>query len=365
MVKFTKLLIAMVTLMLCSCNEVETLSVISDSSFPKIVDGRLKFSSIDDFSSFMKGISSKNIDELEEMSQAHHFTSHLISPNAENKILRNIRLSSELEQLADAPISDAYLSSVINQEKELLIGDDIIYRAGNDFSFFYESGYQHELEAFYQNLSQGAVNQGFSTPVLYSDHLIVFRTGMGYPEPYLPGGRMQARLGQDIKSVSTNWINERREYGEVWQGNWLLYSSAGVKTEKQKIACTLFRTICWWATVDADEISVSAQANITEKFANGPSFQRTVNIPNSETTRFNTGRAIARFDWGTATLGYGWSNSTQFRLTFNNFKLKIITVNGNSGPGVNNLAPTITINSAWSTHIVREGSRIINLTLNW
>lgn len=311
---------------------------------PLIEDGRMKFNSLKDFSTFMKQTKDKSIKELKEMSKALNFNSHL---RVSTDIITNETNAAKEDSLKSI-ITDPYFSSVLNDKKEIEFGNDVIYRAGNDYCFMYQNGQGNLIEDFYKDLQSQATKIQDGKTFIYKNNLVVFNTF--FKKPKSNKSSKVAGVFQDVVDNYIDWGDgQHRMYSQIWDGNWLVYSSSGIKTEAEEYGWQwLFKH--GWNNADAQTITVSAQANLRAPSTTQPGQYVYYNVIYPTITETDCHRAIRRFDYSTLTLSYGGTGTFNFTLgsvllNLKNFSatdvagntLEIVSVVSNHSATMNNI----------------------------
>jgi len=258
---------------------------------------------MNDFSSFMKKTEKISSKELLAMGKSSSFTSYLEAMTGRDSILQKSARKSTQNDTKTIEIFDPYFSSVLNVDKELELGNDAIYRAGNDYCFLYQNGQSKLIDEFYEQQKNHPVKIKDGRTYLFKDNLIVFKTLLRQPKSKA-AARVDGDVFQKVVDGEEPWDSSHKMYAQIWDGNWLLYSSSGIKTEANEYGT------CWvffncWNSLDAQEISVDCNAKLRRYDSNLYSYTYfSLDLP--ETKEYNCNRAINRFEWGTASIG--WSS---------------------------------------------------------
>ena len=236
---------------------------------PVVEEGRLKFNSFDAFKTYVNRQKGHGTRERLPALKLIGFTSHLANYTTERlKVDTAPQAKMAVEDsLRDSPIQDDFFASLLDANKELEIGEDIIYRAGNDYCFVYNKGDYNLIDQFYQSVRSGNVSLEAGQTLTYSDKLLVYRTesdtevlpqntGQGSPN-----GRIVSLFGRKV-SNSSPFDCCTRLFGQAWATNYLIYSSSGIETNIEK------RHWLWgWsAWGNPSNCSVGMIASITVQF---------------------------------------------------------------------------------------------------
>ncbi|MBI5917705.1 MAG: hypothetical protein HY842_20230 [Bacteroidetes bacterium] len=215
----------------------------------------LQFTNIGHFTTFMTNLHEIDEEDFASVTELQGFYSH----KDFYRYLENEPEDSVCGIDEDAEIEDVYLSSVLNVEREVKIGD-VIYQLGNDFCFAY-------LDCLGKDQIQNARTQILSGQFTvqpgellgYSVKLWVFRTD----EFNLEFG--DSPVVDRASEVETNEFKDKRRIkGKMWQTNWFIYRSNGVKTKMQKKVCGI------WVKTDASRVDVSWDVTFYNTFLYHP-----------------------------------------------------------------------------------------------
>jgi len=143
----------------------------------------------------------------------------------EEEVLVTVNNSENVE------VCDPYFASVLNVEKEIEIGQNVIYRVTNRYVIAYIKGHQNEVDSIIiKQPSMGSEQSG-----QFSKHAYVFeRDSTSYSK---------IAFGRSNKwSPNASFFyfgNDYRFRCNQWQENWFFYKSNGCKTEMQRYSG-------WW-----------------------------------------------------------------------------------------------------------------------
>lgn len=187
---------------LASCNKDKEMQDITPTpppaavaALPVVVDGHLKFSSLESFHAFLKANENKTQEELMQMNRDMGFVSHLRLYNEEGlqptpTALRGSQLPANVASAtanpatsglngpvanaggtiyADEPVTtgpvigvispeipDPLLDATLDINQEVLI-NNLTVRVGNDYTFYYPAGQSALVEDFYQKVDAGEI----------------------------------------------------------------------------------------------------------------------------------------------------------------------------------------------------------------
>ncbi len=268
--------------------------------YPTIKKGRLAFANQAAFTAYMDVITKLQVEDVEQLNKEKGFISHYTASQQE----RNEQNSAQFgDDKSDSPkwvIPDVDFAATLNDEREVAVGEGIICRAGNDFSFLYKEGNSYLIENFYRDYESGSVSvpeEGLD----YADgSLYVYQTGMVSLDN---GGKAQVRdailgyskLSRGHVSFDGTW----RLFGEHWRGSWIVYASTGVMTGCQKVACILWGRVCWYEYKNATQLGM----NFNSQYTSPPS--PTI-VPWTGSVAENNVRRIDRtFQFVTGTFEFG------------------------------------------------------------
>lgn len=261
------------------------------SLYPSIKKGRLAFANQESFTAYMKALNKLKIEEVEQLSKEKGFVSHLEASQKEQKATNTtngVQLRGEEEESTKWIIPDAHFASTLNEEREVGIGEGIICKAGNDFSFMYEESRGYLVENFYRDYQSGMVSVPEEGLYYADNQLYVYPTGMISPDD--KGVQLRSVGHSKLVRKSETFDGTWRLYGEHWQGSWIVWASSGVKTECQKVACTFFNRICWYSFKNASKLGLKWNAKL---YDSNPAFLITNEGNRVES---NVSRVQERFD---------------------------------------------------------------------
>lgn len=382
-------LIASLALGLASCQdkekEMQDLRVTQRSNVeggPELVEGRLRFASLENFQAFLKANQDMTTDQLMQLDKEMGFVSHLrlgnepglepprpVAPSALHCLGPNAA-----EQPADAPelrdvtefdIADPLLAAALNEDREVQIGN-LIYRPGNDYTFFYPVGQANLVDDFYKKLDQGEVRLEDSE-IRAIGELAVANTQL-VTNP-TPGSPQNSALANRSVDQNSNWDGDHRIECQIWQGNWIVYASSGIKTHATQYA-RKYLFFHGWVDLVAQTVSATAQVTFQQVGGMGgyppyyfpPTTQTAQVLSISEN---NAAVAVKRFDWAVAQIGYtnapgGINTQVQAILS------QMVVVVTNPRPTIGGATQSIHIDRLTSTYNGRWNNRNVpTLTLTW
>ena len=264
------------------------------SNAVKIEEGRVKFGSLDEMNTLLKNTEKKSPQQLNDMI-GDSFKSHFeivgqieqISPETvkENKI-----------DLKDTPISDPYFASLLNKDREIEIGNDVIYKIGNDYCFYFHKSDTKLVEKFYEELKSNLVNVKVGElKSLYSQKLGVFGTVTKKNTGLLTDskGNKSSRVSSADDSYYFN--SGHRMRSQYYSNSYLVYSTIGVQTQMEQ-----YGTVYWfwkgWKSDNANKISVKVLDGTYVVGYDG-SFPMIVLARPDYKEGTNTCEAYVRVDW--------------------------------------------------------------------
>ena len=412
---------------LASCNKDKEMQDIAPTppasvALPVVVDGHLKFSSLESFHAFLKANENKTQEELMQLNRDMGFVSHLRLYNEEGlqptpTALRGSQPANAVSATANSAITglngpvanaggtiyadepmttgpvigvispeipDPLLDSALDINQEILI-NNLTVRVGNDYTFYYPAGQSALVDDFYQKVDTGEINLTDADMHNFGD-LVVQRNSM-ITNPInggtTVGGGSTSPGNGSITSAAIPFFGNKSVEGtknfdqthriecQIWQGNWGIYASSGIKTHGTQYA-RKWGFFHGWVDFGPDQIT--ATANVTYNLPNAsggttPTIAQALSI--SET---NKAVAVKRFDWSTAIIGYtnapgGVAQQIQSILlssmTVTVANPAYVPPSTNPRPTFNPSTLTLQINKLTSIHTGRGGSNTISLPLTW
>ena len=285
--------------------------------FPTIKKGRLYFESQEKFKNYMATIAKYSVEQIEAVNAENNFVSHAVKSQQEPKAPASASAGKE-DESAKWVIPDPYFAETLDENREIYVGgSEAICRAGNDFTFVFNDGDQYKIDNFYADYQRG----GVTIPEEGGDYdgIFVYPTNIELPE-----GKAQVRdLFQQVKKCwsffdgSQTW----RTYGEIWQGNWFVYASNGVKTECNKV--TKFWFFSYFSFKNASQLRVkwNATLQIPANTQSNPTSNPINGLNVGELVGTNTSRVINRFDFMIASI----SNKFPYIKLISGTTLKLIS----------------------------------------
>ncbi len=284
-------------------------------------------------------------------------------------------------------IPDPLLDATLDINQEVLI-NNLTVRVGNDYTFYYPAGQSALVDDFYQKVDAGEINltdadmHNFGDLVVQRNSMITNPINGGTTSPV--GGGSTSPDGGAITSGAIPFFGNKSVEGpepfdathriecQIWQGNWGIYASSGVKTHATQYARKWGFFHGW---VDLKVSTVTALANITFNLPNtisGVTTQTTAQVLAVSET--NTAVAVKRFDWGTAQVGYtnapgGIAQKIQ-TILLSNMTVTIdnpayVPPNTNPRPYYNPPTLVLAINKLTSTHTGVYNGKPVTHMLTW
>ncbi len=395
------------------------------AALPVVVDGHLKFSSLASFYAFLKANENKTQEELMQMNRDMGFVSHLRLYNEEGlqptpTALRGSQLPASAASAtansattglngpvanaggtiyADEPVTtgpvigvispeipDPLLDATLDINQEVLI-NNLTVRVGNDYTFYYPAGQSALVDDFYQKVATGEINltdadmHNFGDLVVQRNSMITNPIDGGTTSPV--GGGSTSPDGGAVTSGTIPFFNNRSIEGtinfdrthriecQIWQGNWGIYASSGIKTHATQYA-RKWGFFHGWVDFSPDEVTAAANVTFNLPNASGgltPTTQQAYFI--SETNR---AVAVKRFDWGTLVVTYtnaptGIAQQIQYillsKMTVTVTNPAYVPPGSTALPTFNPPTLTLQIDKLTSVHTGRAGSQIISVPLTW
>ncbi len=238
-------------------------------SEPEIVDGRMKFNSINDFGNYIK-----NIKELPQASSSGKktFISYHEYQHTRYIISENGRISGDSLERASPPdttyIPDSFLASVLNIKREISFGGDSIYKFGSDYTFVYLPQDTAFISQFYQDVKNKIVSIKEMELYLYKNKIRVAKTVQSIltfsdtATIQTTNGRTSGEIGANANFSKENC----RLNSQVWSTSWFFYASCGAKTFGQK---KVKKRVLWWfdevweeTNLDYSDFSFTANVDV-------------------------------------------------------------------------------------------------------
>jgi hypothetical protein len=270
------------------------------AAYPTIKKGRLAFSSRADFKTYMGLVGKYSIADIEALNQEKGFKSHFAKTHKEEENTNSANLGGDdKEESAKYDIPDPYFAETLDENREVAVGEGTICRAGNDFSFTFPDGQSYLIDAFYQDYERGSVT--VPEDGTFIGDLFVYPTAIEAPN--VGGTKVRDIFKSRVRDNQPFAGSAFRLYGEMWQGNWIVYASSGTKSE-----CNRTKTVFWityYVYTNANKLSVSPSnvrlALSVDAMCNPIS--GLFNFPVSTVSGVNTSCESKRFEWQTAILG--------------------------------------------------------------
>lgn len=235
-----------------SFNKQESLLIKNAKSYGDCISGNmLEFNSMQDFGGLTTELQKLPLGKAYKPSKLNEFTSQA-------DYLESLEDQSELGELEieeESAVYDPYLSSLINPEGEVKIGEHI-YKLGNEYCFAYTSCEgKNAIPSFYNNLNRGEVNLREGQSINFNRDLIVFKVD-----------KVVEEFTESRSSESDRYVfqNKRSVKGKLWEANWLVYKSSGAKTKMMKKKWGI------WVKTKADEITVDWDVTFYNTLLNSP-----------------------------------------------------------------------------------------------
>jgi hypothetical protein len=295
-----------------SCKEQEQLVVPESqttlsSENVRIEDGRMKFSSWEEMKKFMKE-TEKLTPKMLNTKIGDSFLSHYESESQMGQLSPEIVSDHELD-LKDSPISDPYFASLLNKNKEIEIGNDVIYKMGNDYCFYYNKADSGLVQVFYKDLQNGSINvKPGESKSFYNNKLGVFGTVTK---------KITARLSETKESNKNAKVMGAEEFyyfdgdhrmkAEYYTHSYLGYANIGVQTITEQYG-RVFLFIKGWKSENVNYLNVKLLGGVyVLKYYQ--SFPVIIPAAPSYAEASNTCEAYIRVDYFVGPIGaFDWYN---------------------------------------------------------
>lgn len=392
------------SLVSCKDQNMQGLTVAPDG--PTVVDGHLKFASLASFQSFIKANEGKTAEQLMQMNRDINFVSHLrlssepdlalprpVYPSTLHCLQTNSRMmtttgstpksnagaAATINSLgasmgyADEPLEyqpvigvvgtdiiDPLLDATLDENRELVI-NTVTYRAGNDYSFFYPVGHPELVDDFFQKIDTGEISIADADMHVYGD-LVVQKTNlMSYSDDAATTNVVPFFGNRSVEGVA-NWDGNHRIECQIWQGNWFLYASSGIKTHATQYAkkWVFFKG---WVDFNPDQVTANANVTYTIPPSLGGNGTQTSAMA-LEVSETNAAVAVKRFDYRTAIVGYTNQGAGVVQTIRALLSDMTVTVNDPRAT-VKGATLTLNIDKLTSVHTGRWGTNTITRTLTW
>ncbi len=266
------------------------------AAYPTIEKGRLHFKSQADFKTYMGLIGKYDIDAVNALNQEKGFVSHFAKTHQDEDGMNSANAKGDdREESAKWAIPDSYFAETLNENREISFADGGVCRAGNDFSFAFPNGEEGLIDKFYQDYARGGVKVADEGTVI--GELFVYPTGLEAPN--VGGTKVRNIFEKRIRDSRTFDGSSFRLYGEMWQGNWIVYASSGVTSE-----CNRTRTFLWttyYSYTSASKLGISWNGILAAgPDANcNPGPLAFITNPIGALNKVNSSTVIERFEWVT------------------------------------------------------------------
>lgn len=274
-------------------------------------------------------------------------------------------------------IADPLFDSVLDENREMVI-NQLVYRAGNDYCFFYPIGQEALVEDFYSKIDTGEINLTDADLHSFGD-LVVQRTSLVTNDTGSSASFSVPFFGNRSVEGNANWDSSHRIECQIWQGNWLVYSSSGIKTHATQYAR---KWVFFHGWVDFKTDRVAASATVSYNLPNPYGTSTTQTSTALSVAETNAAVAVKRFDWSTAQIGYSNNPQGSVGAQIQAIILSNMTITVSNPYYIPNQPPpcpscpyphptfsssslTLTITGLTSNHSGQWGSRGVQKTLTW
>ena len=279
-------------------------------------------------------------------------------------------LNGEVKGVISPQILDPLFSATLDINQEVLI-NNLTVRAGNDYTFYYPAGRSELVDDFYQRVDMGEINltdtemHNFGDLVVQRNN-VVTNSVSSFTTADLPF------LNNKSKEGNQNFDQTHRIECQIWQGNWGIYASSGIKTHATQYA-RKWGFFKGWVDLKVSKVTVSADVTFDlPNTISGVVTQTTAQVlVGSET---NAAVAVKRFDWGTAQVGYtnapgGIAQQIQ-SILLSNMTVTLanpayVPPGTNPRPYYNPPTLVLTINKVTSNHTGLYNGNLVSLPLTW
>lgn len=224
------------------------------SNAVKIEEGRIKFNSWDEMKTLLKSTEKNSPQQLSDLI-GDSFKSHFeIEGQVEQVSVETVN-ENKLD-LKDTPISDPYYASLLNKDREIEVGDDIIYKIGNDYCFQFHKSDASLVQKFYNELENNvsSVESG-KLKFFYNQKLGVYGTVTSKKTGYFTDSKGN-KSSKVVGSEDAYYFNsEHRMKSQYYTNSYLGYGTIGVQTQMEQYGRVW---IFWhgWKSENADKLSV-------------------------------------------------------------------------------------------------------------
>lgn len=219
----------------------------------KVEDGRIKFNNWDEMKQLLNSVNARSPEILNRYI-GDKFVSHFESVKA-------ARLNVDEEDsigLKNSPIREHFYASLLNKDRELEVGNDTIFKIGNDYCFYYKKGDVALVENFYQDLRSGKLSNvpPGELKTYYDSRLGIYGTIIKAMSAKLSNGTKANKSSKVLGSEESYYFDsDHRMTGKFYTHSYLGYATVGVQTLMER--CNKFLWWSSWGSDDADFLSVN------------------------------------------------------------------------------------------------------------
>ena len=283
-------------------------------------------------------------------------------------------------------IPDPLLDSALDINQEILI-NNLTVRVGNDYTFYYPAGQSALVDDFYQKVDTGEINltdadmHNFGDLVVQRNSMITNPINGGTTAPIGVGGTSPDNgsitsaaipfFGNKSREGVEEFDGKHRIECQIWQGNWGIYASSGVKTHGTQYAR---KWVFFHGWVDLPLSRVTALANVTYDVPNASGGTTQTSAQAISVSETNAAVAVRRFNWSTAQIGYtnapGGAAQQIQSILLSNMTVTIdnpayVPPSTNPRPTYNPSSLTLKINKLISIHTGTYNGNIVTRILTW
>ena len=156
-----------------------------------------------------------------------------------------IFINPQADSIRLSPIIDPRLASLLNDLKEIEIGQDTIFRIQNDYTFMYSKGHEKEIREFYSDIKNNKVIlPSGNAPINYAS-IRVYKTEVIINNIVQAGGRTKGDNECELHALNDEW----RVWGRVYTHWSFVYTSAGMESRSQgkRRKCPKLFGSCWYS----------------------------------------------------------------------------------------------------------------------
>lgn len=297
-----------------SCKEQQVIpegSVSQTSNAVKIEEGRIKFNSWDEMKTLLKSTQKNSPQQLNDII-GDSFKSHFEIEGQLEQISVETADENKLE-LKDTPISDPYYASLLNKDREIEVGEDIIYKIGNDYCFQYHKSDASLVQKFYDELKNDKfkIEKG-KLKFFYNQKLGVYGTVISKKTGFLTDSK--GSKSSKVAGVGDPYYFDptHRMRAEYYTNSYLGYATIGVQTKMEKYG-TVWLFFNGWKSDNAYRITVDLIGGTYSLSYLG--FYTVFPAGSGFSESYNDSVSYIRVDWFVGQLpSFDWQNGQAFHF---------------------------------------------------